>query len=210
MSQFRILLLFIVTFLNSNVFGLEYDYVTSGSVTKLMNKVYNVRLHSHDVKYGSGSGQQSVTGMSSQNDANSYWQIRSPAGGEHITRGTPIECGQSIRLTHLNTNTNLHSHHFKAPLSSDQEVSAFGNEGEGDHLDNWTVVCSGKYWKRNNFVRLQHVETKAYLTCSDQVYGRPIHGQQEVMAILKDDSRSANYWKTMEGVFLKPSENQSK
>jgi hypothetical protein len=24
--------------------------------------VYRVRLHSHDVKYGSGSGQQSVTG----------------------------------------------------------------------------------------------------------------------------------------------------
>nr|XP_002129076.1 stromal cell-derived factor 2 [Ciona intestinalis] len=209
MSRIRLLLGFIFALLNSSALGLEYDFVTSGSVTKLMNKVYTVRLHSHDVKYGSGSGQQSVTGMNSQNDANSYWQVRSPTD-EHITRGTPIKCGQSIRLTHINTNTNLHSHHFKAPLSKEQEVSAFGTDGEGDHLDNWVVVCSGKYWKRNNFVRFQHKETKAYLTCSDQVFGRPIHGQQEVMATLRDDTGSANYWKSMEGVFLKPTETPNK
>ena len=38
--------------------GMEYDYVTCGSSLKLMNVRHNVRLHSHDVKYGSGSGQQ--------------------------------------------------------------------------------------------------------------------------------------------------------
>ncbi len=36
----------------------EYDYVTCGSVLKLINGRLGVRLHSHDVKYGSGSGQQ--------------------------------------------------------------------------------------------------------------------------------------------------------
>lgn len=38
------------------------QYVTYGSVIKLLNVDYNVRLHSHDVKYGTGSGQQSITG----------------------------------------------------------------------------------------------------------------------------------------------------
>jgi len=32
--------------------------VTCGSSVKLANQEFNVRLHSHDVKYGSGSGQQ--------------------------------------------------------------------------------------------------------------------------------------------------------
>lgn len=34
-----------------------------------------VRLHSHDVKYGSGSGQQSVTAVQDGDDVNSHWQI---------------------------------------------------------------------------------------------------------------------------------------
>lgn len=33
-------------------------YVTCGSVIKLLNVDYRTRLHSHDVKYGTGSGQQ--------------------------------------------------------------------------------------------------------------------------------------------------------
>ncbi len=32
----------------------ELNYVTCGSLVKLLNTRHNVRLHSHDVKYGSG------------------------------------------------------------------------------------------------------------------------------------------------------------
>lgn len=31
------------------------NYVTCGSLVKLLNTRHNVRLHSHDVKYGSGN-----------------------------------------------------------------------------------------------------------------------------------------------------------
>ena len=37
---------------------IEFKYVTCGSSLKLFNNRQAVRLHSHDVKYGSGSGQQ--------------------------------------------------------------------------------------------------------------------------------------------------------
>ncbi|KAE8732562.1 Stromal cell-derived factor 2-like protein [Hibiscus syriacus] len=37
--------------------------VTYGTVLKLMHEKTKFRLHSHDVPYGSGSGQQSVTGF---------------------------------------------------------------------------------------------------------------------------------------------------
>jgi dolichyl-phosphate-mannose--protein O-mannosyl transferase len=45
-----------------------------------------VRLHSHDVKYGSGSGQQSVTGTEVQEDVNSHWVVKG-ATGKFCDRG---------------------------------------------------------------------------------------------------------------------------
>lgn len=45
---------------------------------------------------------------------------------------SPVKCGQTIRLMHLATKRNLHSHHFSSPLSHNLEVSAFGEDGEGD------------------------------------------------------------------------------
>lgn len=53
--------------------------VTYGSTVKLMHEKTKVRLHSHDVAYGSGSGQQSVTGFPEIDDSNSYWVGASPS-----------------------------------------------------------------------------------------------------------------------------------
>ncbi|KAH0511474.1 Stromal cell-derived factor 2 [Microtus ochrogaster] len=159
--------------------------VTCGSVVKLLNTRHNVRLHSHDVRYGSGSGQQSVTGVTSVDDSNSYWRIR----GKTATvceRGTPIKCGQPIRLTHINT------------------VSAFGEEGEGDYLDDWTVLCNGPYWVRDGEVRFKHSSTEVLLSVTGEQYGRPISGQKEVHGMAQPSQN--NYWKAMEGIFMKPSE----
>ncbi|XP_009982711.1 PREDICTED: stromal cell-derived factor 2-like, partial [Tauraco erythrolophus] len=69
------------------------------------------------------------------------------------------------------------------------EVSAFGEAGEGDYLDDWTVVCSGTYWVRDGEVRFQHASTDVFLSVTGEQYGRPIHGQ-----------------KVMEGIFMQPSE----
>uniref|UniRef100_A0A671S1F5 Stromal cell-derived factor 2 n=1 Tax=Sinocyclocheilus anshuiensis TaxID=1608454 RepID=A0A671S1F5_9TELE len=176
--------------------GSEINLVTCGSVVKLVNVKHNVRLHSHDVRYGSGSGQQSVTGVTAAEDSNSYWSVR----------GTS-DCGQNIRLTHVNTGRNLHSHYFTSPLSSNQEVSAFGENGEGDHLDEWTVLCAGSVWQRDESVRFRHTATEALLSVTGEQYGRPIHGQREVHGMMVSSSHS--YWKTMEGVFMKPSETGS-
>ncbi|NXG63185.1 SDF2 factor, partial [Hemiprocne comata] len=162
-----------------------------------------VRLHSHDVRYGSGSGQQSVTGVSAADDGNSYWRVR-PRTAAVCPRGTPVRCGQAIRLTHLGTGRNLHSHRFTSPLSGNQEVSAFGEAGEGDSLDDWTVVCSGTYWAREDEVRFQHASTAVFLSVTGEQYGRPIHGQKEVHGMAA--SSQSNYWKVMEGIFMQPSE----
>lgn len=59
------------------LFGSDKDpeLVTFMSVIKLQSAGSDIRLHSHDIKYGSGSGQQSVTGVGNFDDVNSHWQI---------------------------------------------------------------------------------------------------------------------------------------
>ncbi|KAI4814423.1 hypothetical protein KUCAC02_003619 [Chaenocephalus aceratus] len=169
--------------------GTELSFVTCGSVIKLLNVKHNVRLHSHDVRYGSGSGQQSVTGVMTIEDSNSYWSVRGTLD-TLCHRGTP--------------GRNLHSHYFASPLSSNQEVSAFGDDGEGDHLDEWTVQCGGSVWKREEAVRFRHKPTDAFLSVTGEQYGRPINGQREVHAMA--DPSQHSLWKAMEGIFMKPSE----
>ena len=71
------------------------------------------RLHSHDVKWGGGSGQQSVTAVSSPDDPNSLWVVKGGFGEDHCAQGTPVRNGQLVRLTHLQTQTNLHSHRVR-------------------------------------------------------------------------------------------------
>ncbi|MBN3299773.1 SDF2 factor, partial [Amia calva] len=150
-----------------------------------------------------GSGQQSVTGVTAVEDSNSYWSVRGTSESV-CQRGEPVKCGQTIRLTHVNTGRNLHSHYFSSPLSSNQEVSAFGEEGEGDSLDEWTVLCGGVLWVREENVRFRHTATEGLLSVTGEQYGRPIHGQREVHAM--PQANLHNYWKAMEGVFMKPSE----
>lgn len=171
---------------------------------KLFNSYHSVRLHSHDVKYGSGSGQQSVTAVEPSDDHNSYWQVKAKTGAL-CTRGQPIKCGQSIRLTHLQTGRNLHSHHFQSPLSHNLEVSAFGEDGEGDEGDNWAVICNGKYWSRKDRIRLKNVVTEYFLHISGDTFGRPISGQREVSGY--PSPNELNYWQAMEGIYVTPSED---
>lgn len=177
------------------------SHVTCGSVVRLVNSNYMIKLHSHDIKYGSGSGQQSVTGNDEEVDGNSYWQVKGSTD-MICERGAPIKCGSSIRLEHLSTGKNLHSHLFPSPLSGNQEVSAFGSEGEGDTGDNWVINCSEDFWERSIPVRLKHVDTEKWLSVSGRTYGRPINGQLEVVGSKYHDASC--YWKATEGVYVKP------
>ena len=129
MGTTEILLVVLTTFNYLLFESHALQHVTCGSVIKLQNTYHRVRLHSHDVKYGSGSGQQSVTGTDVKEDVNSHWAIRGPTNKKNCVRGEPVQCGQEIRLQHQTTLRNLHSHHFTSPLSSSQEVSAFGENG---------------------------------------------------------------------------------
>jgi dolichyl-phosphate-mannose--protein O-mannosyl transferase len=80
---------------------------------------------------------------------------------DHFDSRTPIQCDSVIRLMHVTTRRNLHSHNYPSPLSNNQEVSAYGEDGVGDEGDRWKVVCTTKndFWLRKDSVRFQHVVT---------------------------------------------------
>lgn len=50
-----------------------------------------------------------------------------------------LKCGNKIRLEHMLTKKNLHSHNHRSPISNEQEVSGYGIDGFGDTADNWIL-----------------------------------------------------------------------
>lgn len=90
--------------------------------------------------------------------------------------GQIIKCGDFIRLEHVATGKNLHSHNIQSPLSHRNEVSGFGDDGEGDPSDNWQIECfntntgeidtgTGAYVTGQTLIQLRHVDTLKLLVC---------------------------------------------
>ncbi|KAH8042418.1 hypothetical protein HPB51_023257 [Rhipicephalus microplus] len=175
-SSFWCLLLLAVVLVADVRGQVHYRYVTCGSLVKLLNRRWDVRLHSHEVRYSGGSGQQSVTATEKPDDINSHWVVKG-------------------------------HHHFPSPLSSKQEISAHGENGQGNSGDFWRVVCKTGYWERDGDVRLKHADTEAWLSVSGKSYGQQLGGQLEVCGELAPYDESC-VWRTAEGVFMKPSEGR--
>ncbi|KAG8046908.1 hypothetical protein GUJ93_ZPchr0008g12724 [Zizania palustris] len=181
--------------------------ITYGSVIKLMHERTKFRLHSHDVPYGSGSGQQSVTSFPNVDDANSYWIVRTQPDTS-TKQGDPITHGTIVRLQHMRTRKWLHSHMHASPITGNLEVSCFGGDNESDTGDYWRLEIEGggKSWRQNQRIRLRHVDTSGYLHSHDRKYTRIAGGQQEVCGV--GDKRPDNVWLAAEGVYLPVSQRK--
>ncbi|KAL4320320.1 hypothetical protein GQ457_18G003100 [Hibiscus cannabinus] len=181
--------------------------ITYGTVLKLMHEKTKIRLHSHEVPYGSGSGQQSVTGFPNVDDSNSYWIVR-PEPETSAKQGDSIPDGAIIRLQHMRTRKWLHSHLFQSPISGNLEVSCFGGESESDTGDYWRLIIEGdgKTWKQDQRIRLQHIDTSGYLHSHDKKYSRIAGGQQEVCGVR--EKRAGSVWLAAEGVYLPITESK--
>ena len=55
----------------------------------------------------------------------------------------------------MQTGKNIHSHNVRSPLSQRNEVSGFGDDGEGDDGDNWIIECLNENGKILNDVSIQ-------------------------------------------------------
>ncbi|KAG0359341.1 Stromal cell-derived factor 2-like protein 1 [Gamsiella multidivaricata] len=178
----------------------EFQKVTCGSSIKLTHEKSQFKLHSHQIPYGSGSGQQSVTAVPGKDDTNSLWLVMAQLG-HSCERGEPVPCGSAVRLKHVNTKKFLHSHQHQSPMSGGLEVSAYDGQDDGD---DWLLECMNKkdeYWTREASVQLRHAATGMYLSSSARhVYGNPIPGQQEVAGHRHHQSDQS--WIAQEGVYF--------
>ncbi|XP_066923151.1 protein O-mannosyl-transferase 2-like isoform X1 [Clytia hemisphaerica] len=114
-----------------------------GAVVTLKNhKTAGTLLHSHQHLYPKEHPpeQQQITGYSHK-DSNNDWQINK---AHHlITEDDRLEYvrdGDEVRLMHVQTRRNLHSHPEKAPISTNlHQVSGYGQDGNGDANDIWVI-----------------------------------------------------------------------
>ncbi|KAF3556171.1 hypothetical protein F2Q69_00016682, partial [Brassica cretica] len=134
-------------------------------------------------------------------------EIVKPVPGKTFKQGDAIKNGATIRLQHMKTRKWLHSHLHASPISGNLEVSCFGDDSNSDTGDHWklTIEGSGKIWKQDQRVRLQHIDTSGYLHSHDKKYQRIAGGQQEVCGIR--EKRADNVWLAAEGVYLPVNES---
>ena len=161
------------------------DIVRYGDILRLRHVSTGRCLHSHARRYqhSGSSGQQQVTAYDGK-DSNDFWLVKGPSGkAEDYAKGYRVANRDIIRLEHVNTKRNLHSHEgYRSPISGQQEVTAFGNNGVGDANDNWRLELeTDDSWDAGRRVRLIHVNTNYALhshTCTP--HPEFTSGQQEV------------------------------
>ncbi|KAH6582560.1 hypothetical protein BASA61_008459 [Batrachochytrium salamandrivorans] len=163
-------------------------------------------LHSHVQRYPSGSTQQQVT-CYHHKDSNNEFLVMKPWGEFMNMTGNPqfVEDGDQIRLVHVSTQKNIHSHKLDAPITTTEyEVSGYGNMTFGDANDLWTVEkvddwTVGKEVKRiislTTRFRLRHVPSGCLLRADGVSLPQWGFKQVEVVCQKKPVNNSnANIW----------------
>ena len=98
--------------------------ITLGSLMKIRHQNSGHLLHSHEISWGSGSKQQSVTAYPTLGDANSLWQLYASFGTDNFHHAEAVKCGDIVRFKHVRTGRWLHSHsNHRAPLSKKQVLN---------------------------------------------------------------------------------------
>lgn len=144
----------------------------------------------------------------------SLWILKEGHNQPPCPTGSKIKYDEmKFRLTHLETGANLHSHGNMSPLTRQQEVTGYGQNGEGDFGDDWIVIpkkgnTSDRYWRIGDDVALMHVDSEKFLGSTDQAKfsmqncGRacPVMGHLEVFGRNRNDSFCT--WRSETGIFI--------
>ena len=178
---------------------IESKTITYGSSLRIQNTITKFYLSSFGMNWSTGSGLQIITAVESDKDTNSLFTIKEGENYPQKLNGESVLCGDIIRLEHITTGKNLHSHAFKSFVTDSQEACAFGEDGQGDVNDNFRISC---YQKKDNDIItgkteffLQHVPTEQFLYINYRysMYndrncrGCPIRGQREVSLTNRKD-----------------------
>ncbi|KAK3092409.1 hypothetical protein FSP39_002461, partial [Pinctada imbricata] len=123
------------------------ENIAFGSIITLkQRRTGGAYLHSHWHLYPEDHPprQQQITTYAHK-DYNNYWKIKmADREAEENETAQLIVSGDLVRLEHVVTRRNLHSHAEQAPLSKKHyQVSGYGTNGTGDANDVWIVEVVG-------------------------------------------------------------------
>ena len=198
---------------------IESKTITYGSSLRIQNTITKFHLSSFGMNWSSGSGLQIITAVESDKEVNSLFTIKEGENYPIKINGDPVLCGDIIRLEHVSTGKNLHSHDFKSFVTNSQEACGFGDNGDGDVNDNFRISC----YKQNDNETitgkteffLQHVPTQnwLYINYKTSMYddnncrGCPIRGQREFSLTTKKDKQCL--WKVIGGIIFSSEKEQN-
>ena len=154
--------------------------IAFGSKVTIKNAGYGGGLlHSHVQLYPEGSQQQQVT-CYHHKDANNDWMIFTNRYEPDYNAESPdirfLKRRGLIRLIHVLTGRNLHSHTVSAPVTkSENEVSRYGNLTVGDEKDHWTIEVVEDLYSRDRSkirtlmttFRIKHAYVGCYLRAAN-------------------------------------------
>ncbi|KAL3288485.1 hypothetical protein HHI36_002927 [Cryptolaemus montrouzieri] len=184
-------------------------HVAYGAVITLKNhKTGGGYLHSHYHLYpeGIGARQQQITTYTHKDD-NNKWIIKKY--NSDVTEDVDlVRNGDLIRLEHLATRRNLHSHKEHAPVTKKHyQVTGYGENGTGDVNDVWKVTIlngmEGEEIKTvTSKIKFVHYLQSCVLTTSGKQLPKWAYEQQEVSCNpnLRDLS---GIWNVEENIFEK-------
>ncbi|SCV67340.1 BQ2448_5986 [Microbotryum intermedium] len=166
-------------------------------------------LHSHVQTYPVGSQQQQVT-CYHYKDENNEFLITPTWEDPPLDESEPLRYlkdGDVIRLVHVATGRNLHSHPFVAPVSKlNNEVSCYGNATVGDVNDYWIVevvddLMQGSKNKVTRVhslstrLRLRHKNSGCYLRAANEILPQWGFKQVEVSCDKANNPKDEHtYW----------------
>ncbi|XP_046479976.1 protein O-mannosyl-transferase 2 isoform X9 [Neodiprion pinetum] len=166
-------------------------------------------LHSHWHLYpeGMGARQQQITTYSHKDD-NNRWFVKKFDTNVLPPDNVLVKHGDLIRLEHIVTRRNLHSHKEVAPISKKHyQVTGYGENGTGDANDVWKVlIVNGKeddivetVTSKLKFVHYLH---HCALTSSGKTLPKWAYSQQEVSC--NPNMRDKNsMWNIEDNIFTK-------
>lgn len=201
-------LLFQANLVNSNVGGGPRDVAFGHSHLTLKNQgMTGGLLHSHVQTFPEGSKQQQVTTYSHK-DANNVWLFQHArelpfydTANDNSTEY--VIDGMLVRLMHLQTGRNLHTHEVAAPVSAGEyEVAGYGNLTIGDSKDNWVVEIMGQMGNENKLMlhplttsfRLKNTVMDCYLGVSGNALPHWGFRQGEVVCFKNPFKKDKRTW----------------
>ncbi|GAB66044.1 hypothetical protein PCYB_082050 [Plasmodium cynomolgi strain B] len=165
-------------------------YVTDGSSIILENVGTSYKLFSTDMKWGSGSGNQLVTAVTTnKNEENLLWTVNIYDDVKSFT-GNKISCDEIITLKHLSVHESKESGKFQ-------------------------VICEKKkdspYWSLGENIYLKSVDHNGYVSTSKSYefnqyncHNCPILYHLEACIMRYTYPRDEQKWRAKSGVIITP------